>query len=421
MSLLDPPVSLVNPLADLHQKMIAAAEKPLAEAVTFPPRAYTDPVEYEFEVDRILRREWLSVGHVSQVPKAGDYFNLDLLGEPMVVVRGKDDVVRVLSRVCPHRGMDVNPTEFGRAARGNARFLVCPYHFWSFDLDGRCKGAPEMQKAEGFSRKDVGLPHFRSEVWNGFIFVTFAGDIPPVAEQYKEMGQKLAEWQLDKLEIAAELEWNCAFNWKVIVENFAECYHHLGAHLKTFEPLFPAKTCWSEDEHPTFTVAHLPLVQRLADEVRSGESELRAFIDIPTVSLENKLQWFVFVGYPTFLLFCAPDRVYWYRVEPDGPQRVKLLTTMLVLPQAKQMPDYQQRLAADVEMLKTFHTEDMEVCVAVQKGMNSGSFRSGRLSHLEMPIWHIQRYLARKIRQAADAPTADGARPYMPACSGGCG
>jgi len=97
----------------------------------------------------------------------------------MVVIRGKDDVVRVLSRVCPHRGMDVNPTEFGRPAKGNARFLLCPYHFWSYDLDGRCKGAPEMQKAAGFNRKDVGLPAFRSEVWNGFIFVTFAGDIPP--------------------------------------------------------------------------------------------------------------------------------------------------------------------------------------------------------------------------------------------------
>jgi len=86
-----------------------------------------------------------------------------------------------------------------------------------------------------------------------------------------------------------------------------------------------------------------------------------------------------------------------YRVLPDGPQRVKLLTTLLVLPEAKQMPDYEQRLAAEIEMLKTFHTEDMEVCVAVQKGMNS-SHSAGRLSHLEVPIWHIQRYLARKLR-----------------------
>ena len=132
-----------------------------------------------------------------------------------------------------------------------------------------------MQKAEGFSRKDVRLGSFRSEIWNGFLFVTFSDDVAPVAELYREMGESLAGWQLGNLEVVAELEWDCAFNWKVIVENFAECYHHLGAHLKTFEPIFPAKTCWSEPEHANFTVAHLPLVPSLADDVRAGTSNLR--------------------------------------------------------------------------------------------------------------------------------------------------
>jgi phenylpropionate dioxygenase-like ring-hydroxylating dioxygenase large terminal subunit len=257
-----------------------------------------------------------------------------------------------------------------------------------------------MQKAEGFSRKDIRLGSFRSEVWNGFLFVTFSEGVAPVAELYKELGESLAGWQLGNLEVVAELEWDCAFNWKVIVENFAECYHHLGAHLKTFEPIFPAKTCWSEPEHANFTVAHLPLVRPLADDVRAGNSSLRSFLDIPTVPPERRVEWYVYVGHPTFLVFAAPDRVFWYRVVPGGPQRVKLLTTLLVLPESKQMHDYEQRLAAEIEMLKAFHTEDMEVCVAVQKGMNSSSCRQGRLSHLEVPIWHIQRYLARKLREA---------------------
>ena len=183
-------------LDGLHREMIATAERPLERAVTFPAAAYTDPAHYRFEAEHLLKRQWLSVGHVSQVPRPGDFFNLDLLGDPMVVVRGKDDIVRVLSRVYPHRGMDVNPTEFGRPEKGNTRFLLCPYHFWSFDLDGRCKGAPEMHKAEGFGRKDVGLSSFRSEIWNGFIFVTFSGDIEPVSTLYHDMGEKLAGWQL---------------------------------------------------------------------------------------------------------------------------------------------------------------------------------------------------------------------------------
>jgi phenylpropionate dioxygenase-like ring-hydroxylating dioxygenase large terminal subunit len=401
----------------IQEAILSAADRPLSQGVTFPPRAYTDPDFYDFEVEQILKREWLAVGHISQIPNPGDYFNLDLLGEPMVVVRGKDGQVRVLSRVCPHRGMDVNPTEYGRAARGNARFLLCPYHFWSFDLDGRCKGAPEMQKAEGFSRKEVGLASFRSEVWNGFVFVTLSQEIAPVAELYRDMGEKLAEWQLDKLEVVTELEWDCPFNWKVMIENFAECYHHLGAHVKTFEPMFPAKTCWSDQEHPAYTVAHLPLVPRLAEGVRGGNSEIRTFMDIPTVSMEHQLEWYVYVGYPTFLLFAAPDRVFWYRVLPDGPGRIKLLTTLMVMPESKQMPDYAQRLESEVDLLKRFHTEDMEVCTAVQKGMRSETFRGGRLSHLEVPIWHIQRYLARKIRGVNSGMVATASAPvFEPAC-----
>ncbi|HEV7302321.1 MAG TPA: aromatic ring-hydroxylating dioxygenase subunit alpha [Tepidisphaeraceae bacterium] len=413
-----------TPLSVLHEKMLEAAGRPLSQATTFPPGAYTDPVHYEFEVDNILKREWLSVGHVSQIPKAGDYFNLDLLGEPMVVVRGKDMLVRVLSRVCPHRGMDVNPTEYGREAKGNARFLICPYHFWTYDLDGRCKGAPEMNKSENFNRKETGLPHFRSEIWNGLIFVTFAADIPPAAEVYGDMGKKLADWQLGNLEVMAEMEWDCAFNWKVIVENFAECYHHCGAHIKTFEPLFPAKTCYSDEEQPMYTVAHLPLIKELADDVRSDKSELKTFIDIPTVPVEKRVEWYVYVGYPTMLLFAAPDRVYWYRVVPDGPQRVKLLTTILAHPDARKMPHFEKALETDIQMLKDFHMEDMEACEAVQKGMNSATYRQGPLSYLEQPIWFIQRYLARKIREAYEqpvpAPDRGGAIAYSPQCAGDC-
>jgi len=102
------------------------------------------------------------------------------------------------------------------------------------------------------------------------------------------------------------------------------------------------------------------------------------------------------LGIRRFFYSRPPDRVFWYRLLPEGPQRARVLTTLMVLPQAKEMPDYPKRLESEIEMLKTFHTEDMEVCEAVQKGMNSATFRSGRLSHLEKPIWHIQRYLARK-------------------------
>jgi len=387
-------------LATLHEQILSTAGSPLDQARALPSAVYTDTSHYSWEVDHVLRDQWLCVGHVSQVPAPGDFRNVDLLGEPLLLTRARDGVVRVLSRICAHRGMDMNPTEFGRPAAGNARVLRCPYHFWTYALDGRCTGAPEMQQSKAFCRDEVRLTEFRSALWHGFVFVNLSGTAEPLESLYDIMGAQLAPWRMDQLEMVSELSWDCSFNWKILVENFAECYHHIGAHVKVFEPLFPGKTCWTEDEHPAFTVAHLPLIPSLADEVRAGASSLEQFVDIDTVPVERRAEWYVYVGFPTFLLFAAPDRVFWYQVLPEGPDRMKLVTTLLVLPEARRLPDFERRLEGELEMLRTFHMEDMEMCTAVQRGMHSTAYRPGPLSHLEKPLWHIQRYLARRIAAA---------------------
>lgn len=389
-----------SPLSTLHEAILASAEKPLEESTTLPPAAYTSREHYDWEVEHVLKTEWLSVGHVSQIPKAGDYFNLDLFGEPMTVVRGKDGVIRTLSRVCRHRGMDVMPQEYGHATKGNARVFLCPYHFWSYDLDGQLKGAPEMSKSACFSRKDVCLPQFRTEVWEGFIFVTFSDTIAPVAERFEALHRNVGPWRMGELEVVVEAEWDCKFNWKVLFENFMEPYHHMGAHSKTFEPMLPARGCWTEDWHPHYTSAHLPLAPELQEKVKAGTADPTRFPPIVTLRPEDHLEWSVHGGYPTFLLFNAPDRVYWYRIIPDGPEHMTLLTTMLVRPEAKDDAKFAENIEAERALLNTFHMEDMEMCEAVQKGMRSKVFTPGRLCHLEKPVWLAQRFLAGKIREA---------------------
>src|SRR5204863_7057097 len=143
-------------------EVIEAAARPLSRATTLPAQAYTSEDFFGWETDQLLRAGWQCVGHVSQLPAPGDFMNIDLLGEPLIVVRGKDDEVRVLSRVCPHRAMDLMPEGFGydghapalvengRPACGRTRLFLCPYHAWTFELDGRLKACPEMHKADEF-------------------------------------------------------------------------------------------------------------------------------------------------------------------------------------------------------------------------------------------------------------------------------
>lgn len=390
-------------IATIQAEVRKAAELPLADAVTSPPEAYTDPDYFNWEVEHLLKADWMCLAHISQVPEAGDYLNLDLFGEPITIVHGKDGQHRVLSRVCPHRAMDIMPAEYGYAPKGNRRMLVCPYHRWTFDLDGAVKGCPEMHRAEGFNKRDWFLPEYRCEVWHGFIFVNVSGDAEPVATQYADLDAKLGPFDMARMKLVVEMDWDAHANWKVILENWIESYHHLGVHYQTLNTMVPAQDTWIGPEHPHFIHAYLPQKDSLADQARaSGESHEPAmgFLPIPGLSDVHQSEWGLYIGYPHFQLLTFSDRIVWYRLLPLGPGRTQWLTTMLVLPENLELDDYEQRHAAESKMLRDFHIEDMQVTEAVQRGLASGRAARGRMSHLEEPVWLIQRWLASRYEGA---------------------
>ncbi len=392
----------------INQAILATAARPLSAACALPAAAYTDDDYFAWESRQVLNRQWLAVAHVAQIPNSGDYVNLTLLGERLSVVRGTDGVIRVLSRVCAHRGMDVMPPETGHAEQGNCRQYRCPYHHWVYDLDGRLKGAPFMKEHAAVVGGTLKLHEFRSAMWEGFVFVNFSGDAEPLVERYADLLPHLARWRMDELVMVIDQSWDCPFNWKVLVENFMEPYHHAGAHHTIFQPVMPAQGCWTEAEAEHYTICHLPLADSLRERVRAGEPQLLAFPPLPGLEERDYHEWTVYLGHPDFLLFVAADRVYWYRIEPLAADRMVLRTTLLVSPTALDMPDFADIIAEETEMLQKFHLEDMEVCGAVQAGLASQAYTPGPLSELEAPIWLFQRHLARQIKslqsQTATAP-----------------
>ena len=403
-----------------------SSRAPLSQSRTNPADAYTSADFFAWEVEHVFSPEWLCVAHVSQIPEPGNFVNLDLLGEPLTVARGMDGNVRVLSRVCPHRGMDIMPEGFGhpgfepadlrasRAACGRVRSFLCPYHHWSFELDGRLKGCAEMDAAEGFRREEQRLAQWTSEVWEGFVFVNPSGDAVPLREQFTDLRTSVAAWQLAEMKVVIELAWECPFNWKVMVENWMESYHHLGAHHRTLHPMMPARDTWTEAEQPHFIRAHLPYKPALVAALRVAEAEGRraaGFRAVPGLDDAQKYEWGLYLGLPCFMLLVAPDRALWYRLQPIVADRCRLLTTTLVTPEAAADPAFEASLEAETRMLRDFHLEDMQMCTGVQRGLGSSAYAPGRLSHLEMPVWLIQRYLAARGR--GTWPTLD--RPAAPA------
>ena len=392
-----------NKLADIEEKIDAAAARPLAKAVTLPAAAYTDEDYFAHEAKHVLETGWLCVAHVSELRKPGSFLAIDILGEPLVVTRDQNEEIRVLSRVCPHRSMDIMPESFTFPRRGEAKRLTCPYHLWSFDLDGKLKGCPHMQRVEDFSKDDWELAPFRSEVWKGFVFVNFDGKAVPVSEQYADLAKVLEPWKTETMDVVISLDWDCAFNWKVMIENWMESYHHIGAHSETLNKTMPGQNTWTEPEHPHFIRAHLPFKDHVREEIEEalekGE-QLPGFKPIAGIPLEGHIEWGLYVAYPCFMILTTHDRVIWYRLLPASAGRCKLQTMTLVPEESKSAPDYAETLEAETKMLSDFHSEDMLVNTGVQSGLQSRKVVQGRLSHLEEPVWLIHRYVAARLKGA---------------------
>ena len=423
------PVEL--PVSEILSEIERIADLPLKEATTLPPQAYTSEAFFQWEVENLFENDWIALAHVSQIPEAGNFINIDIFGEPLIVVRGKDGEVRVLSRVCPHRAMDIMPPGFGYSGHdlatadkdqpgcGHTRFLLCPYHFWTFDLDGSLKACAEMGETEGFNRSEWALRSFKSEIWNGFVFVNLDGRASQtVAERYTTLAEDVAPWLASDLQVVATNQWDCNFNWKVLTENFMESYHHAGAHSQTLQPLMRARDTWTEEEKPSHIRCHLPMHKTVREEILATDAEGRhweTFPPIENLSEEQRMSWGLVLGFPLFTFVLTGDSLIWYRILPVAPDRLDLLTTILVPKATIGNPDFAEQRDRSNQAGIDFHLEDMEVCMAVQRGLRTAGYQRGRLSHLEMSVWLIQRFLAARARgtsPATDRPAAPSQVPH---------
>ena len=381
----------------IAREIARTAALPLPLAQTLPAAAYTSEEYFAHEAGALLRAGWLCAAHISQLKNPGAMLAIDFLEEPVLLVRGEDDLIRAFSRVCPHRAADILLQGENADCSKRPSVITCPYHRWSFGLDGNLLGAPEMQQVENFNLHDWRLTTIRSAVWQGFIFVNLDGQAPSLEQEYAQFAQTVAPWNLAALELVISRDWECAFNWKVMVENWIESYHHLGPHSKTLNRFMPAQDTWSEMPHPAFIHAHLPLTGRAAaEDLAAIENGARGsgFLPLPGLSQAQEREWNLFVGFPCFMLLLARDRAIWYRLQPISAERCRLTTTTLVARDNLSDSDYSSTLQAETQMLMDFHLEDMAINAAVQRGLRSAHAMRGRLSHLEEPVWQFQRQLA---------------------------
>src|SRR5262245_30854482 len=202
-----------NDLDAVVAAVLAGGGRTVETSESLPPEAYTSEAFFKLEERKIFRQEWICVGHVSQVANVGDYFTIDMFGEQLVVVRGRDRI-RVMSRLCLHRWASVV------RGSGNARSFLCPFHNWAYSLEGRLIAAPFMEKAANFDMKNCRLPEIRTEIVEelGFIFITFSDTIGSITERIQDLIDRLRDYDIKNLVQAIPLFLQSEFNWKFAIE-----------------------------------------------------------------------------------------------------------------------------------------------------------------------------------------------------------
>jgi phenylpropionate dioxygenase-like ring-hydroxylating dioxygenase large terminal subunit len=363
---------------------------------SLPPEAYFSKELHALEVTKIFETSWLCVGRDEYVPNAGDYYTIDVMGEPVIIVRGADGAVRALNAACRHRSMPV------AQGRGTVTRFICPYHAWAYDTDGSLIGAPHMEQSQVFDKAACSLPRYRLDSWMGFLFVNLDDDAAPLQPVVASMDKAVANYRIGGQTEIFHYETDWEGNWKLSAENSMEYYHHIGLHAGTVGVQLPARgtyipTVPASDD--TFTHERC----RMDESFIGGKAHpMNPKGDLGGLSEEELTTGYMVYVFPAFTMAMRPGTNNWLSFRPDGPERTKVLGGYLTWHDlAREDPELGR---ARREMIEKVNQEDSRATSELAKAMRSRKAARGPLSHFEGTVAQFYKYLARTL--AADRAPA---------------
>jgi Rieske 2Fe-2S family protein len=390
-------------LDDAPNRMARTAIEP-----SLPRAAYLDPAFLELERRAIWHREWVVVGRESTIPRAGDYLHVDLAGERILVVRTRSGDLRGHIDLCRHRGSRLAPGEpipvscaEEPGPDGTFKGVIrCPYHSWTYELDGPVRNAPFLGERDDFPRERFGLHPVAVATWGGFVFASLdpaaLGDPQGgLATQLGEIPARVANYPLADLRVARRIAYDVAANWKVIAENYNECYHCAGVHpeLCRIVPAFRQHGGSDLDWD-----SGIPQAEGTWTFTLSGTSERSPF---PGLSDEERVRHKGELAYPNLLLSLSADHAAAFMLLPDGPGRTRIVVDWLFHPDEIAKATFDPSDAVDFWDL--VNRQDWTVCEGVQSGMTSSRFQVGYYAPMEDLSLDMRRYVAERLGPEAVA------------------
>ena len=393
-------------LTDQFFDSFGTSVKATEDAESLPPACYTDPEFFAFEKEALFYREWLCVGREEWLPNPGDFITATHAGEPVIIARDRDGSLNAMSAVCQHRAMLV------AEGSGNARAFVCPYHHWTYALDGQLVGAPAMSRTCDFDKAQHGLPRLRLEVWHGFVFINFDPEAETLASQLTALEPIVANYAFGELRGPKPMPAQVyPWNWKVMFENNNDGYHANRLHQGPLHDFVPSSLA-SFPELPPETAGYYRLNGSLHPDASFNPTQKAVFPVFPRLTDEERSR-LLFVNLPPSLsLVIMSDMVLYLILDAQSPETHALTFGTLLLPEAMADPLFDLKMKMNEEATNEIVGQDLHVDLLVQQGLRSRYAPRGRYSWQEgaqrqLNLWLVDRYWKEwRRRRGPSAPVA---------------
>jgi len=373
---------------EIKPRALAAFRRTLevssAAAKSLPQKYFISPEVFAQERSEIFSKVWLLVGHQSQIPRPGGYFLATIAGESLIVTRDQKSQVRGFYNVCRHRG-----TRLKEDASGHASAIQCPYHAWTYGLDGRLIGAPHMDEVPGFDKSNYSLHAVNLGLWEGFIFVNLEKNPMPLEGWFAPLAGKFSHWNMPMLRSAKRIEYDVHANWKLMFENYSECYHCPGVHpqLQKVSPYDSAENDLAEGPF----LGGFMKINKGKSLTMSGDA-----CALPVGKIENLQQVFYYSIFPNMLLSLHPEYIMVHQLRPQSPERTLIVCDWFFHPDAFTRNDFKPEDA--IEFWDMTNKQDWHVCELSQQGIASRAYRPGPYSSREGIPAAWDRYYLRALK-----------------------
>jgi phenylpropionate dioxygenase-like ring-hydroxylating dioxygenase large terminal subunit len=367
---------------DPVKELVANVSVPFERAHAMPPSVYTSPEFLNRELSDVFAKDWVSIGRASALKNPGDYVAYELAGQPIFVTRDGEGRLRALSNVCRHRMSTL------LEGNGNRRAITCPYHGWSYNLDGTLRGAPAMTRNAGFRKEDYRLPAIRCEEWLGWVMVTLNAAASPVASVLSEVEGLIADYQMENYVEVFREEHVWDTNWKILAENFMESYHLPVCHAGTIGRLSKLEEMVCPPGRPWFN-SHTIL----------KDDTLKIALAHPTntrMQGERRRMTYLLAIYPGLLITLTPGYMWYLCLHPRGPGQVHMVFGGGMAPEFVNSQEAQAHFKQFKALLDKVNVEDRGCTERVFHGVSAGRAEAGHLSHLERPNYDFAQYLAER-------------------------